>query len=94
MQIFSSAGVYLSQFGSPGTGNGQFNRPHGVAIDPTSHNIVVVDPGNNRVQIFEFRRCVSEPVRLRRAGQRAVQTPRGIAIDPTSHNIVVTDSGN
>ena len=52
MQIFSSAGVYLSQFGTSGSGNGQFCNPFGVAIDPTSHNIVVTDFGNNRVQIF------------------------------------------
>jgi hypothetical protein len=30
----------------------QFNRLHGVAIDPVSHNIAVVDQNNNRVQIF------------------------------------------
>jgi len=52
VQIFNSAGVFLSQFGGTGAGNGQFNRPYGVAIDPVSHNIVVVDQNNNRVQIF------------------------------------------
>ena len=51
-QIFSSAGVYLSQFGSFGQGNGQFWNPFGITIDPTSHNIVVTDYSNNRVQIF------------------------------------------
>ena len=52
VQIFNSAGEYLSQFGSTGSANAQFNRPYGVAIDPTSHKIVVVDQNNNRVQIF------------------------------------------
>ena len=52
VQIFNSAGVYLSQFGTSGNGDGQFNGPYGVAIDPISHNIVVVDQNNNRVQIF------------------------------------------
>ena len=45
--------VYLSQFGSTGQGNGQFRLPEGVAIDPTSHNIVVADAANDRVQIFD-----------------------------------------
>ena len=44
--------VFLSLFGSTGTGNGQFRLPEGVAIDPTSHNIVVSDAANGRVQIF------------------------------------------
>jgi DNA-binding beta-propeller fold protein YncE len=45
--------VFLSKFGTPGGGgNGQFAGPYGVAIDPTSHNIVVTDGGNFRVQIF------------------------------------------
>ena len=48
----TSTATYLSQFGTHGRGNGQFNQPSGIAIDPTSHNIVVADYGNNRVQIF------------------------------------------
>jgi DNA-binding beta-propeller fold protein YncE len=44
--------AYASQFGSAGNGNGQFTSPVGIAIDPTSHNFVVVDAVGNRVQIF------------------------------------------
>jgi DNA-binding beta-propeller fold protein YncE len=35
VEIFNSKGTYLSQFGSKGTGNGQFYGPYGVAIDPS-----------------------------------------------------------
>jgi hypothetical protein len=51
VQILSSAGVYLFQFGSLGSGNGQFALPLGLAVDPTSHSIVVTDAYNSRVQI-------------------------------------------
>ena len=43
---------YSSQFGSAGTGNGQFDYPAGIAVDP-SGNIYVSDTGNNRVQKFD-----------------------------------------
>jgi hypothetical protein len=32
VQEFNSSGSYLSQFGSAGTGNGQFNGLNGIAI--------------------------------------------------------------
>src|SRR5579863_6945860 len=52
VQIFDQAGTYLNQFGAAGTGDGQFYAPEGIAIDPTTSNILVADTGNNRVEIF------------------------------------------
>lgn len=51
VQEFSSTGAYLSQFGSAGSGNGQFNAPSAIAIDVIG-NIWVLDTGNNRVEEF------------------------------------------
>ena len=47
-------GSYTLQthFGSTGSGNGQFSQPVGIAVDPTSGNVIVVDEGNFRVEIF------------------------------------------
>ena len=50
--VFDSAGSHLLTFGGPGTGNGQFNSPRGVAFDPTSGNIVAADGDNHRIQAF------------------------------------------
>ena len=94
VQIYSSAGVPLSQFGTPGTGNGQFNSPLGVAIDPTSHNIVVVDSSNNRVQIFSSAGVYLSQFGALGTGDGQFSQPNYVAIDPTSHNIVVTEAGN
>jgi streptogramin lyase len=38
-------------WGSPGTGNGQFNNPVGAAVD-SSGNVYVADYGNHRIQKF------------------------------------------
>jgi hypothetical protein len=40
---FNSSGSSLQTFGAAGTGNGQFNAPNGVTVDPNSF-IWVADP--------------------------------------------------
>ena len=51
VQIFDTMGVYLSSFGSEGTGQGQFKHPRGITTDSEGF-ILVADSGNNRVQVF------------------------------------------
>ena len=51
IQKFTAAGAYITQWGSLGGGNGQFNNPHGVATDAAG-NVYVADFDNNRVQKF------------------------------------------
>ena len=50
-QKFTSTGTYLTQWGSPGSGNGQFNQPYGVATDAVG-DIYVSDTYNHRIQKF------------------------------------------
>jgi DNA-binding beta-propeller fold protein YncE len=45
-------GRYFSQFGSGGSGKGQFNNPVGVAVDPSNGDVYVADLGNDRVEKF------------------------------------------
>ena len=42
---------FVRHWGSPGSGEGQFHSPHGIAIDPLG-NVYVADTGNNRIQKF------------------------------------------
>jgi tripartite motif-containing protein 71 len=47
------AGVcFVKKWGIPGSGNGQFKNPHGIAVDP-SGRLYVADLGNNRIQMFK-----------------------------------------
>ncbi len=44
--------TYAAQFGSGGSGNGQFSFAEGVAVHPLTGDIWVADKSNNRIQIF------------------------------------------
>ena len=51
VQKFSTDGVLLDKWGSPGKGAGEFDSPFGIAVDDAGH-VYVSDRGNNRVQKF------------------------------------------
>ena len=51
IQEFTSSGNYITQWGSEGSGPGQFYYPAGVAVDATGH-IYVADTDNDRIQVF------------------------------------------
>ena len=53
IQVFDSNGNFITKFGTPGTGNGQFNQPVGVAVNPITGNVYVADAGNDRIQVFD-----------------------------------------
>jgi len=50
---FSPDGQVLSNWGSKGSGDGQFNDPTSVAVDSTSGKVYVADPTNKRIQVFD-----------------------------------------
>jgi DNA-binding beta-propeller fold protein YncE len=50
---FSPDGQVLSVWGTKGTGDGQFNDPTSVAVDPTANKVYVADPINKRIQVFD-----------------------------------------
>ena len=52
IQVFTSSGDFITQWGSLGTGDGQFQLPNGVALDATGNIYYVVDQNNHRVQKF------------------------------------------
>jgi sugar lactone lactonase YvrE len=60
VQRFDRDGRFISEFGTAGRGNGQFDRPYGIAIDKEGY-IFVSDTGNKRIQKFA-------PGRLSNAG--------------------------
>ena len=40
-------------WGSKGSGDGQFDDPAAVAVDPGTNKVYVADPRNSRIQVFD-----------------------------------------
>jgi DNA-binding beta-propeller fold protein YncE len=49
----SPDGQTLSAWGSKGNGDGEFDDPTSVAVDPATNKVYVADPRNKRIQIFD-----------------------------------------
>jgi len=49
---FAADGRFLTQWGTKGTGPGQFDLPHGIAVDARGR-VYVADRNNARVQVFD-----------------------------------------
>lgn len=50
---FNSDGTVVTGWGSKGNGDGQFNDPTSVAVDPATNKVYVADPLNKRIQVFD-----------------------------------------
>ena len=51
IQRFTSEGVFVSKWGTGGTGNGEFSGPEGVAV-ASDGSVYVSDVNNHRIQKF------------------------------------------
>jgi tripartite motif-containing protein 71 len=89
---FSSRGKYLATIGSAGTGDGQFNDPEGIAVDPGG-DIYVADSGNNRVEKFNKDGVYQSQFGSQGSGNGQFKYPVGIAFG-AGGTIYVTDVGN
>ncbi len=52
VQKFTSDGYFVTRWGTYGTGDGEFNEPMQIAIDPKNEFLHVVEREGNRVQKF------------------------------------------
>ena len=50
---FSPDGQVLTIWGTKGSGDGQFDDPASVAVDPMANKVYVADPRNKRIQVFD-----------------------------------------
>jgi len=80
-------GMFVSKFGSSGTGDGQFQNPREIAV--TDSNIYVVDADRYDVQIFDLSGTFVSKFGSNGTGDGQFQNPHGIAV--TDSNIYVVD---
>ena len=52
IRYYTGSGSFLAEFGSYGTGDGEFDGPSDVAFSPSGARLSVVDTGNCRIQYF------------------------------------------
>jgi tripartite motif-containing protein 71 len=110
IQKFSSNGTFIAKWGSTcnlhisvgctnpsnhlDEGDGQFNSPTSVAVNPSSGNVYVADYGNSRIQEF-----TSSGIFLKWWGFEGqldgyFTAPSSVAVNPSSGNVYVADTGN
>src|SRR5438309_1407389 len=88
----AQAWAYLSQWGSFGSGSGQFLLPTGVAVD-AGGNVYVGDSGNHRIQVFTSTGTYLTEWGGFGSGNGQLNVPFGVAVD-ASGNVYVVDENN
>ncbi len=91
--IFSSVGEKLRSFGTPGSEEGQFRNPVGVAVDDEG-NILVADSGNHRIQKFTASGQFLEVVGTKGEGPLQFNSPFGLSFNASNNKIYVTEYNN
>lgn len=86
------APAFVSEWGSQGSGDGEFNDPYGVACDADG-NVYVADTGNQRVQKFTSDGTFILKWGSAGSGEGEFMGPSGVACD-AGGNVYVTDRFN
>jgi peptidylamidoglycolate lyase len=73
---FSAEGHFEFEWGTKGKGNGEFNLPHGIALDAEGR-VIVCDRENERLQLFDAKGQFMEVWKSPLIGK-----PYGVATDP------------
>jgi sugar lactone lactonase YvrE/plastocyanin len=84
--------TYVTQFGSEGSGDGQFDHPGDVAIDPGG-DLFVLDRGNDRVEVFSEAGEYLRQFGSAGSGNGQMSGPDGLAVN-SEGDVWVLDTGN
>lgn len=84
---FSAEGKFEFEWGAKGKGTGEFNLPHGIAVDAQGR-VIVCDRENERLQVFDAQGGFLHEWRGPQIGK-----PYGVEMGPNGHLFVI-DGGS
>jgi sugar lactone lactonase YvrE len=90
VQKFDATGAFVTQWGTRGSGNGQFDSPEGIAVDTTG-NVYVADYRNSRIQKFTTAGVFVAKWTVPGVQPTPLQRPIAVAVDG-SGSVYVTAS--
>lgn len=90
--LASSAQAATGYQGAGSFAEGGFAKPSRVAVDAASGDVLVVDTGDDRVQVFDSGG--SSATLLASFGAGELSAPYGIAIDQSDGDVYISDAGN
>ena len=93
VSVFSPSGEKLRDFGTLGSGEGQFNHPYGVTIDDEG-NIFVTDYYNHRIQKFTIEGKFLAAVKTKDNDSEFFDYPAGIAFNFSNKKLYVADQSH
>jgi len=94
--VFTLDGELVTQWGKPGTGPGDLDRPNGIAVSEDGETVYVSDSNHGRVTAFDPDGTVLWQVGTISEGMddtsvRPLQLPRGLCID-SDGSLLVADA--
>jgi PKD repeat protein len=92
ISIINTSGNVISQWGSTGSGNGQFNNAYGIAVNSSGY-VYVADSGNNRIQVFDTNGNYIGQWGSLGSGNGEFNNPTGVTVNVSGY-VYVVDSGN
>jgi DNA-binding beta-propeller fold protein YncE len=84
---------FVNGWGSKGTGDGQFLRPHDLEFDKNDKYLYVVDRDNNRIQVFDNNGTFLFKFGQKGQGDGQFMVPYGLDVDARGH-LWIVDRGN
>ncbi|MDP2299459.1 MAG: SMP-30/gluconolactonase/LRE family protein, partial [Actinomycetota bacterium] len=93
---FDRQGEFVAQWGKPGAGAGDVDRPNGIAVSDDGATVYVSDSNHNRVTAFTSEGEVLWQVGTISGGvtdkeEREIELPRGLTVMPDG-SILVADA--